>query len=149
MTLRTQQFTITDAGRDKGKVFVLTEMAARPAHRWATRVLFAAMNSGADVPDDMAGAGMAGIAALAIKALAKIPYEVAEPMLDELLLCVQFMPEPGKPNVVRALFDGDVQEASTFFRLQKEVVTMHVAPFISGATSTTASAPSQTEQAGS
>lgn len=143
---RTQQITIADAGRDHGKVFVLTEMGARPAHNWGCRAIFAVMNAGVDIPDGIEDAGMAGIAAISIKALGKIPFGAAEPLLDELLTCVQFVPDPQKPGTVRALFDGDIEEVKTIFQLQKEAFLLHVQDFTSGAKSTSELAPEVRDQ---
>lgn len=125
------------SGRDKGKAFQLTEMPARQAHKWATRALFAVMNAGLEVPEEYADAGFAGLAAIAssgdkellvmlIKTLGRVNIEQAEPLLEELLGCVQIIPEPSKPNVVRALFDQDLEEVATIFALQKEVLVLHM-----------------------
>lgn len=115
-------------GRDKGKLFFITEMSARQAHRWATRALFAAVNGGATIPESVAEMGMAGLASLGIKALAGINAEQAEPLLDELLACVQIMPDPMKPQIKRKLMEeaSDIEEAVTYFKLQKEVLALHL-----------------------
>lgn len=117
---------IEAAGRDHGKAFVLTELPARAAHSWATRALFAVMNAGFEIPDDLASAGMAGIAAVGLQALGRIPSAVAEPLLNELLSCVAYMPSPNNPAITRALIDDDAEEVATLFRLQKEVLALHV-----------------------
>jgi len=122
---KTLTYTAQD-GRDKGKKFIITEMAARPAHKWATRALFALINGGADIPENVADMGMAGIAAAGMKTLNSISIETAEPLLDELLSCVTVMPDPNKPEVVRALFDEDIEEPATYFKLQKEVLILHL-----------------------
>ena len=122
---KTITYTAED-GRDKGKQFIITEMAARPAHKWATRALFALINGGVEIPEDVAEMGMAGIAAIGLRALNGISVEKAEPLLDELLTCVTVLPDPSKPNVVRALFDEDVEEPATYFKLQKEVLVLHL-----------------------
>lgn len=137
MARREITVTISAEGRDKGKVFTITEMAARPAHAWATEVIFAVMNAGVDV-DGIQDGGVAALAAVGLKALGQVPYAVAQPLLDRLLDCVQFVPAPSKPDVRRSLYDDDIEEAATFFRLQKEVVMLHIGPFIGGASSTTA-----------
>jgi hypothetical protein len=126
MARKELKLTIADAGRDQGKVFVITEMPARRGHQWATRVLFGVMNAGLDIPENILEAGFAGIAAIGVKALGKLPASVAEPLLDELLGCVQAMPDPARPNVVRGLIDDDTEEILTIFKLQKEVLALHV-----------------------
>ncbi len=127
MSRKETTWTATN-GRDEGKTFFITEMPARQAHKWATRALFAAINGGATIPDDVAEMGMAGLAALGIKALSGMKPEQAEPLLDELLTCVQIIPDPTKPNVKRKLMEeaGDVEEPITYFKLQKEVLALHL-----------------------
>lgn len=126
MARKTKTITITTEGRDKGNVFVLTEMPARAAHAWATRALFAVMNGGVDIPQDIMQAGFAGIAAIGVKALGNVHLDVAQPLLDELFACVQALPDPSKPNIVRSLVESDAEEVSTLFKLQMEVLALHV-----------------------
>jgi len=131
-------------GRDAGKAFLLTEMGARPAHKWATRAIFAVMNAGIEVPEEYADAGFAGLAAavssgdtqllvMFIRTLGKLDVAVSMPLLDELLDCVEVVPDPSKPHVKRKLFDEDVEEPVTFFALQKEVLVLHMGFFTTGA----------------
>lgn len=122
-----KQITYTaQDGRDKGKQFIITEMGARPAHRWATRALFALISGGVEVPDNVTDMGMAGLAAIGMNGLNGISVEKAEPLLDELLTCVTVLPDPSRPEVVRALFDEDVEEPVTYFKLQKEALMLHL-----------------------
>jgi hypothetical protein len=138
MARKELKYTVADAGRDQGKVFLITEMPARRAHQWATRVLFGVMNSGLDIPENILEAGFAGIAAIGVKALGKLPASVAEPLLDELLTCVQVMPDPDRPNVLRGLIDDDTEEIVTIFKLQKEVLALHVDFFTAAGSRTSA-----------
>jgi hypothetical protein len=138
MARKVLKYKVTDIGRDAGKVFVITEMPARKGHQWATRALFAVMNAGVEIPDNIASAGFAGIAAIGLKALGKVPAYAAEPLLDELLACVEIMPDPGRPEVTRGLIDDDMEEVKTIFMLQKEVLNLHVTFFMDAAQSTTA-----------
>lgn len=115
--------TIDAEGRDKGKSFFITELSAMRAEEWATRAIFAMMNAGVEIPEDIASAGLAGIAALGIQALSKVSFDAAKPLLDEMLSCVQFQPSP---KVVRPLAEGDIEEVSTLIRLRKEVLGLHI-----------------------
>lgn len=136
---RVETVTIDAEGRDKGKIFVLTELSAMNAERWAGRAIFAMMNAGVEIPEDIAQAGLAGIAALGIQSLTKVSFEAAEPLLDEMMSCVQIQPSPG---VARALIEDDIEEVATLLRLRKEVLNLHVnfstlaAPSTSGAAKT-------------
>lgn len=128
------------AGRDAGKVFIITEMSARAAHAWATRAIFAMMNSGVEIPDGAAAAGMAGLVSVGIMGLTKIPYEVAAPLLDELLACAAYQPDPANPSVTRAIHESDIEEFATYFVLQNAAWDVLSAPFMGAARSTSASA---------
>ncbi|MGS1010127.1 hypothetical protein [Achromobacter anxifer] len=133
--------TIGAEGRDKGKVFVLTELSAYEAEEWAGRALFSLMNAGVEIPDKIAEAGLAGVAAMGMKAIAKLPFESAKPLLDKMMDCVQIQPSP---NVTRELMSGDVEEVATLFTLRKKVLGLHLdfftaaVPSTSGSKSTTA-----------
>lgn len=122
---KTQTLTIDAEGRDKGKVFKLTEMPAAQAERWAMRAFFALMNTGVDIPDGLEEAGVAGLASIGLQALGRVPYAQAEPLLAEMLDCVQIIPDPGKPNVVRKLFDEDIEEVKTRLELRRAVWNLH------------------------
>jgi hypothetical protein len=126
MARKIAQWTVEDEGRDKGKVFLLTEMPASRAESWATRVLLALMGSNTNLPENFADMGMAGLAELGLKAIAGLKWEVAEPLLEEMLQCVQIIPSPGKPQVVRALVESDIEEILTRFKLRVEVWKLHM-----------------------
>lgn len=132
---KTLTLTITAEGRDKGKVFRLTEMSAAQAERWALRALFALMNTGVEIPPDVAESGMAGIASIGFEAFAKLPFEAAEPLLAEMWTCVQFQPDPAK-ELVRFLMEEDIEEVATRLRIRKAVLEMHISFFTDGVAST-------------
>ena len=134
---KSSTITVTD-GRDAGKVFKLTEMSADAAERWAMRAFFALMNAGVDIPDDIASLGLAGVAQIGLKALTKVPFEAAEPLLQDMMDCVQIVPDPSKPNVVRTIIDGDIEEVSTRLQLRRAVFDLHVDFLKPGAPSTSA-----------
>lgn len=136
---KTETITIEREGRDKGKQFKLTEMSAAQAERWALRAFFALANTGVELPEDMAESGMAGIAAVGLSALGKVPFEQAEPLLDEIMGCVQIVPDPSKPHVVRALIDEDIEEVATRLELRKAVWDLHTGFFSLGGLSTSES----------
>lgn len=126
MARKTQTVTIQDKGRDEGKVFVLTEMPASQAERWAVRAFLAMAHAGLEIPEDIANMGMAGIAAFGLRALGGISYAEAEPLLDEMFTCIQHIPDPARPDIVRKVIESDIEEVSTRFFLRKEVFGLHV-----------------------
>lgn len=127
--------TISAQGRDAGKVFRITELSSAQSEEWATRALFVMMNCGVEVPDNLLSAGLAGIAAIGIKSLSRVPYEMAKPLFDEMFQCIKIQPDPNIPNVVRALIDDDIEEVSTRLQLRKAVLDLHLDFFLGAARS--------------
>jgi hypothetical protein len=131
MARKTQTVVIEAEGRDKGKMFILTEMPPNQAEKWAFRALLALAKSGVEVPDDIASAGLAGIAALGIKAFSGISFEDAEPLLDEMFAMVAMVPDPARPVIRRGyggvgpLIEDDIEEIKTRLRLRKELFALH------------------------
>ena len=112
-------------GRDKGKTFHIMEMSAWDAERWALRAFFEVMNSGVEIDDRLVKAGMAGIAIAGIQAFGKVPFERAQPLLNELLTCVKYK-FGMRPEEVRAIVAEDVEEPGTILQLRAEALNLHV-----------------------
>ena len=140
MARKTATVTISAEGRDKGKVFVLTELSAYEAEDWAGRALFALMNAGVEIPDNIAEAGLAGVAAMGLKAIAKLPFDSAKPLLDKMMGCIQIQPSP---TVTRALIPDDIEEVATLLTLRKQVLGLHMDFSMAAAPSTSGSKPGQ------
>ena len=123
----TKKFTVGSEGkRDSGKTFLLTEMSAVRAEKWAARALLALLKSGVELPEDAAQAGLAGIAAVGIKAFGSIDWTLAEPLMDEMMECVQVLPDPRNEKVVRPLFEEDIEEVTTRLAIRKELLELHL-----------------------
>jgi flagellar motor component MotA len=65
------------------------------------------------------------MAEMGIKALVGLKWEVAEPLLAEMWSCVQIMPDPTKPHVIRNLIEEDIEEITTRIKLRAEVWKLH------------------------
>lgn len=113
------EITITDEGRDKDKTFVIEEMSATRAEKWAWRAFMGLDAAGVDVPER---SGIAGLALVGLRALTKMNWETAEPLLDELMSCVKIKP-PSK--VVRELVENDIEEIQTRLQLRDHVFALH------------------------
>jgi hypothetical protein len=123
--------------RDNGKTFILTEMPADQAERWALRVLLAAGNGHKDIVPDGAlqaaleggnnDAAMAKLAAVGFRALFSIPWADAEPLLDEMMACVQYQPEaPGvMPQAIMTGVASQIEDAATRVKLRLKVFELH------------------------
>ncbi len=124
---KTLTYTVKAANRDHGKVFFLTEMSALAAEAWAARAFLAMAKSGADIPPDIRASGFAGLAMLGMQAFAGVEYHEVAPLLAEMMECVQIVPDPSNPAIVRGIFgDDDIEEVTTLLELRREVFGLHV-----------------------
>jgi len=118
---------IADSGRDNGKTYLITEMPASQAESWAFRVILAVGNAGIEIPEGLASQGMAGLMAVGYMNLLKIPYASAEPLLNEMMGCVQYAPST---TMKRPLIEDDIEEVSTRLSLRKAVWNLHMDFFL-------------------
>ena len=126
MSRKTAQYKVEDEGRDQGKVFLLTEWDADQAEDWAMRVLLALIANNVDMPENFEELGMAGLAELGFKSLSKLKWEVAKPLFNEMLQCIEIIPDPSKAHVRRPLVLSDIEEVATRLKLRMEVFNLHV-----------------------
>lgn len=142
MARRQLTIRIDAEGRDKGKVFVITELPASQAERWALRAVMALGAANAELPDGMELAGLAGLARgigvtdgaslleafarTALTLFTRIPFEQAEELLSVMWACIQIIPDPGNPSVIRSLIEDDIEEVTTRLRLRSEIIKMHL-----------------------
>ena len=125
MARKTAYFSAS-AGRDKGKVFLITELPSSRAEEWATRALFIMVNSGVEIPDELLSSGLAGLAAIGIKSLTKVSYDLAKPLFDEMMECVQVLPDARDRNVARPLIEDDIEEVATRVQLRRAILDLHM-----------------------
>lgn len=117
---------VEDANRDSGKRFRITEMPSSQGEAWAMRVLMAMRLADVQLPPELEQRGLMGLAEYALKAFTTIQWEDAQPLLAELMTCVQFLPKQGDDSVVRNLVEDDIEEVKTRFKIRKEVISLHV-----------------------
>lgn len=125
MGRKTASVTVTMEGRDKGKMFFLTELPASQGEKWAARAFLGLAQGGVEIPDDVRMLGLGGIATIAVSAFGSMPWHIAEPLLDEMMSCVQAMPDPSKPEILRKLIDDDTEEIPTRLWLRKQIIDLH------------------------
>lgn len=127
MARKTKTITIprTEGNRDGGKTFLLTEMSAAQSEKWAVRALGAITNSGLDIPPDVVSMGMGALVAVGFRGLLTMGFDEAEPLLDEMMDCVQIVPNPKDPLIVRPVDDEDIEEVTTRLTLRSEVWELH------------------------
>jgi len=157
MSRHTKVVTITAAGRDKGKTFVITEMHAVQGVKFAMRALLALSRGGIEVPPGMFEQGWIGLAAImpyvivvGLKSLHGAQWVEVEPLVDELSACIKFQP-PGtgtNPDLRQELFpdpNAQFEEPATYFHLLREVASLHLGFSLADALSTSEQTPSPTE----
>lgn len=126
MANETVNFNVTEDGADKGKLFVITKMSAFRIEAWSARTLLALVNAGVDMPEDFFTLGAAGLAEMGMKALSGLKWEVLEPLLAEMMECVQIVVNPAKTHIVRGLVESDIEEVPTIFALRMEWWQLHM-----------------------
>ena len=109
-----------EEGRDAGKVFKITEMPAFQMDRWATRALIA-----------LGKAQKGGITALGalnfqdlMKAFSELDYDIAEPLLQELLECCAFVKDGTAIVLKKDFVDDIIEDWTTIFRLRVEALKL-------------------------
>jgi len=126
---KTKIFIIKSANRDKDKKFKLTEMSALQAEKWANNIFLGLIKTGTvEIPDEVKGAGMAALAVVGLRALNSINFFDAEPLLDEILSCAQFIPKGEEP---RGILEDDIEEVETLTSLKTQIFNLHTEFFTS------------------
>jgi len=125
----TKLVTITE-GRDKGKGYFITEMDPFRGEKWAARLLFAAAEGGMDIPEnfDFATASMAKLAPLIMLAIAKAKWETLEPLMDEMMGCVQYQPNPqnAASRLPLSVTPDSIEDVKTIIAIRKEWIALHL-----------------------
>lgn len=149
---KTKLVTIEAEGRDRGKSFLITEMSAMAAEKWAAKALLALGRAGAEVPDEALEAGMLGILAAGLAAFRKMDFADAEPLLDEMMGCITFVGDPARKDALTGhpvsrpiawgdtTQDGDIEEVSTLLTLRGEALEVHTGFSVTAALSNLAAA---------
>lgn len=154
---RTNTITIEgdENNRDRGKVFIITEMAAIPGERWAFRLAQLLAEHGVNIPvgEEEGAPGMGAVAEatsqLSGEDLMKFATVLHDPTLEDWWACVKYQHATGHP--LQAIEQGErcqIEEMSTIARLREEVMHLHLGFFKSGRPSTSAS-PSRAVPTGS
>lgn len=116
---------VAEGNRDSGKAFRITEKDAWAAEEWSQRALMAAAHAGVPIDEDIIRAGLGAVLAVGVKALLSMAFDEAKPLLDDMMLCVEFVPDRSKADVSRPPDREDIEEMSTLLALRAEVVELH------------------------
>lgn len=113
-----------DKNRDAGKTFLITEVAAVQAEEWALRAILALGNSGITVPQEMADAGLIGLAFVGYQAFMGAKPEDVLPLWREMLpACIK---QYVSAEVVHPWHPSLVEEVSTLVKLREQILEIHV-----------------------
>ena len=106
MARREDRVVIEREGRDKGKVFWITEMSAMAAEYFAGRLLTILAAGNTSVPPGFFRMGFEGAAAwVAVHGIGGIDWNLLQPLLAEQLSCIAIQPDPLQERAARA--DGN------------------------------------------
>lgn len=113
-------------GRDKDKVFVITEMPASQAEKWALKAFLALARSGVEIPNDIKGLGIQGVFVIGLKSMVGLQFKDAENLMDEMFTCVQVRPD-AKANYpfMRPPVEEDIEEVQTRIELRLAIFELH------------------------
>lgn len=133
--------------RDAGKVFRITEVSAMRLERWCMRALGAVARAGVDVGDLQTAytSGIQAVMMIGIEGLLKMDDQSSESLRDEMLECVEIVPDPANAQISRPLIESDIDELSTLLTLRSEIITIHTGFSVAGAISprSTSASPSE------
>jgi hypothetical protein len=116
-------------GRDDGRTFLITEKSALQIEKWSWRMFIAVKGTSAHVDEAIARLGAIGVAIRGLNSFlaADVKFSDIDPLLDELLTCVQMIRDPRRPDVTTPLIiDTDIEEPRTLLWLRSEVLSLHL-----------------------
>ncbi len=131
MARRNEYFTVDKECRDFGKTFCITEMTAFNAESFAIRAGLALLKNNPSLPPNMIERitdktiTFEDIAALGLGLFSAVDYYDLEPLLKDLLKCVQIIVDK-KSMIMRELEDEDIEELSTIIELRKRALGLHI-----------------------
>ena len=113
--------------RDKGKAFLISEMPAFQAEKWAMRAFLALKGSESQIPLEVKNLGMVGVAIIGINVFlrASVNFEELSPLLDEMFTCVKALPNQQDLNSARPVIEGEILDVPTLGWLRSQVLELH------------------------
>jgi hypothetical protein len=124
--LKERYVTIVQDGRDKGKVFKITEMPAIMADKWAQRTMLELIRSGHNIPDDIRKMGILAVVAFDTHMLRGVRWEEYDSLLDQMMDRVEILPTPSQRDITRKITVDDILERSTLETLRLQLYKIHV-----------------------
>lgn len=124
--LKERYVTIVKNGRDKGKVFKITEMPAIPADQWSQRATLELIRAGHPIPDEIRKMGILAVVSFDTHMLRGVRWEEYKHLLDLMMERVEILPTPSERNITRKIMVDDILERSTLELLRLQLFKIHV-----------------------
>lgn len=126
MGRKTERVTISDPGRDNGRVFVITEMDSWNALVLTAKIAHALSVSGINVPEIVKSPE--GLAEAGIRLMTYIAPAVAVPLMEELRECISVMPPRVKAGIPPQplIPENQPHEIKTWFTLLTRLYYLHL-----------------------
>lgn len=115
-------------GRDANKLLKITEMPALQAEKWAWRLICALKGTSIEVPENYEKMGMIAIARRALNGFlaSDVDFDKLDPLLDEMLKCVEIVLDKARPDITQPLDAmSQLEEIQTIPWLRSEVLRIH------------------------
>lgn len=128
MIRNTVRYIEDGEGRDKGKLFIISEMSSSQGERLTRRVLSSMLESGVYIPQGVPLTSSL-FAQIAISNIGKIRWDNIELIASELWGCVQYIPTPSKPDIIRLPYEDDIEEIITIHKLRWEAAKLNFGHF--------------------
>lgn len=123
-----------EGNRDAGKHFIITEMPAAQAEKWALRAFLALKGTAGEVPPEVMSMGMVAVAWRGLNTFLAADVDPAKigAVLDEMMTCVKIIRDPravdkntGGVVATEIVSDDDIEEVQTRLWLRSEVLRVH------------------------
>jgi len=124
-SLKTKLVTITAEGRDKGRQYLLTEMPALKAERWARHAIAACAAKDLNIREEVKALGMLGFVLFCFQAIAGGDVDAVDKLMDEILPQIQII-EEGAVGPRPLGGEGDIWEVWTYKTLRQELIELHM-----------------------
>ena len=146
MARKTKLAVISEEGRDKGKTFLITEPSSTEAYIWARHCLQAIARTGIPLPEDIQGAGVAGLQVVGFRALLNMPPGEVDSLLAQMMGWIRIVRDTTHPEIAMPLMEEDIEEIKTHLTLQMEAFELISGFSLAGVKQKLTSTPAKTSE---
>lgn len=125
-----KEVTVTFDDRGKKLTFIVREMSARNLERWGLRTALLLVGAaGSDASKILQGNPLEELGKFfkehGVEAIARLDYDKAEPLLDELLGCCSRVIGNAEEKLTPENVDACIEDASTLLKLRWEALCVN------------------------